>query len=520
MTICANHTQVQYVDKQHTFLILTIGEKILSYPQEITIASKEQLNVLSSFLLQTIEELEKYITEHNIPCAENRRGEDIGKLTVTGVWRGSDPSLCTNSTNTYPSAPLSSSEKTYSLCYVKELIRAVWAIFKIKLAIHRVYFYCSPFFPKISTLYPILFYALSPGYGFKMETIPLRIFPTRGSLVSWLKEGHLKKSPQNAIFVFARYPTVEEDIALLQGLLKQGHQILIQCCNKMPLLSNWQSKSVRAGMLYFSPPESWLESRQWNLKTLNWPKISIVMPSLNQAEFIQQALDSIFAQNYPNLEIIVLDPGSTDGTREILAEYKDRIGRLILEPDKGQSDALERGLNMAQGEILTWLCTDDMLESDSLFHVAEAFMRYKTDIVVGGCRRIDEAGNELSRHYSAMPFNQAIPLDSLGMIDVLHSWQAGHFFYQPEVFFTRNIWRRAGAFFHQSAFYGMDYDLWVRMALAGARGVQIFHYVAASREQKNQKTIIGQPDYLWQCANFLRHYNEIIMTAAKMEKGG
>jgi len=261
-----------------------------------------------------------------------------------------------------------------------------------------------------------------------------------------------------------------------------------------------------------------VKSKNWALKGRNWPKISVVLPSFNQAAFVRQALDSIFEQKYPNLETIVLDPGSSDGTRKILAEYKDKISTLILEPDKGQSDALERGLNLAQGEILTWLCTDDMLEPDSLFRVAEAFLRHKTDVVVGGCRRIDETGRELLRHYAAMPFNQVVPLNTLGMMDVVHGWQAGHFFYQPEVFFTRDIWRRAGAFFHESAFYGMDYDLWVRMALAGGRGIQISDYIAASRAQLNQKTDLSQSSFLWQFANFLRHYYMVITTAVKLQK--
>jgi glycosyltransferase involved in cell wall biosynthesis len=274
----------------------------------------------------------------------------------------------------------------------------------------------------------------------------------------------------------------------------------------------------RSAPLYFSEESSELKNNLGYVKKpgktmlRRWPKISIVLPSFNQATFVRQSLDSIFSQKYPNLETIVLDPGSTDGTREILAEYKDKICRLILEPDNGQSDALERGLNMAQGEILTWLCTDDMLEPDSLFYMAEAFMHHKTDIVVGGCRRIDEDGREIHRHYSAMPFNQVVPMDILGMTDVTNCWLAGYFFYQPEVFFTQDIWRRAGAFFHKSSFYGMDYDLWVRMALAGGRGVQISHFVAASREQKNQKTDPGQLSFVWQFANFLRHYNKIITT--------
>ena len=235
---------------------------------------------------------------------------------------------------------------------------------------------------------------------------------------------------------------------------------------------------------------------------------------------MRQCLDSIFSQNYPNLETIVLDPGSTDGTREILQEYSSRITRLIFEPDKGQSDALQRGLNMANGDILTWLCTDDMLEPSSLFWYADTFMRFRTDVVIGGCRRIDENNRELGTHFAAMPFYKAVRLNFLDMMNILHGWEAGHFYYQPEVFFTKDIWCRAGAFIHQTAYYAMDYDLWVRMALAGATGVQIARCLACSRAQQNQKTKKqdGEQAYRWQMLNFLKHYYEIMQTAtARME---
>lgn len=245
------------------------------------------------------------------------------------------------------------------------------------------------------------------------------------------------------------------------------------------------------------------------------PLISVVIPSFNQASFARQALESVFSQNYPHLEVIVLDPGSTDGTREILLEYRDRIDHLIFEPDAGQSDALQRGLNLARGDILTWLCTDDMLAPHSLVCAAAAFMRFRCDMVVGACQRIDENGTSLGKHYAAMPFDRVVDMNWSGMMDMLHQWEAGHFFYQPEVFFTKDIWRRAGGFFHQSAYYVMDYDLWVRMALAGACGVQIKPTLGYSRQQAEQKTKLedGQA-YLWQVLSFLKLYRRAMMAAS------
>lgn len=271
---------------------------------------------------------------------------------------------------------------------------------------------------------------------------------------------------------------------------------------------------LEIGGAWQSAPEPPFEAKPAQMGCDAMPLISVVIPSFNQARYVRQALDSVFSQNYPHLEVIVLDPGSTDGTREILLEYQDRIEQLIFEPDRGQSDALERGLNLARGDILTWLCTDDMLNPRSLVCAAAAFMRHGCDMVVGACQRIDEHGTVFGKHYASMPFDQVVSMNWSGMMEMLNKWGGGYFFYQPEVFFTKDIWRRAGGFFHQSAYYAMDYDLWVRMALAGARGVLIPPTLGCSRLQPEQKTGSGQ-EYLWQMLNFLKLYRREMLTAVQ-----
>ena len=89
-----------------------------------------------------------------------------------------------------------------------------------------------------------------------------------------------------------------------------------------------------------------------------WPLISAVMPTFNQGAYIREALDSIFSQNYPNLEVIVVDGKSTDQTLDILKSYGGKI-RWVSEKDKNQSDALNKGFKMARGEIIAWLNSDD-----------------------------------------------------------------------------------------------------------------------------------------------------------------
>jgi glycosyltransferase involved in cell wall biosynthesis len=113
------------------------------------------------------------------------------------------------------------------------------------------------------------------------------------------------------------------------------------------------------------------------------PKISIVTPSFNQGQYIEQTILSIIGQDYPNLEYIIIDGGSTDNTVEIIKKYADRITYWVSEPDKGQSDAINKGLAKCTGEIFNWINSDDYLEPGALLTIAEAFNNPNTDIVCG-----------------------------------------------------------------------------------------------------------------------------------------
>lgn len=102
-----------------------------------------------------------------------------------------------------------------------------------------------------------------------------------------------------------------------------------------------------------------------------WPKISIITPSLNQGEFIEETILSILNQNYPNLEYIIIDGGSTDNSVEIIKKYEDRITYWISEKDEGQSDAINKGLSKVTGDWFNWINSDDLLAKDSLYILAK-----------------------------------------------------------------------------------------------------------------------------------------------------
>ena len=215
-----------------------------------------------------------------------------------------------------------------------------------------------------------------------------------------------------------------------------------------------------------------------------WPKISVITPSYNQAEFLEQTINSVVAQNYPNLEYIVIDGGSDDGSIEILEQNNDYIHYWVSEPDKGQSDALNKGFSLATGDIFCWLNSDDQFAPNALRSVALEFMQSSPDMVAGICE-IFQDEVLVERHLTACS-NGALPL--IELLDLDNGWNAGQFFYQPEVFFSRTLWEKAGGHVNDDLYYSMDYELWCRFANVGAHLAVIGTPLAHFRRHAGQKT--------------------------------
>lgn len=215
----------------------------------------------------------------------------------------------------------------------------------------------------------------------------------------------------------------------------------------------------------------------------DWPKISVITPSYNQAEFLEQTINSVVAQTYPNLEYIVIDGGSDDGSVEILEQYNDQIHHWVSERDKGQSDALNKGFSLATGDIFCWLNSDDQFAPNALRSVALEFMQSSPDMVAGICE-IFQDEVLIERHLTACS-NGVLPL--IELLDLDNGWNAGQFFYQPEVFFSRALWEKAGGYV-DDLYYSMDYELWCRFANSGAQLTVIGTPLAHFRRHAAQKT--------------------------------
>lgn len=188
----------------------------------------------------------------------------------------------------------------------------------------------------------------------------------------------------------------------------------------------------------------------------NLPKISVITPSLNQAQFLEKTIESVVSQNYPNLEYIVMDGGSTDGTLAILKKYEKKI-KWFSKKDKGQSDAINQGLKIVTGEIIAYLNTDDYYEEETLVRVAEFFKKNKNAFwVTGKCRIVDEKDREVRK---LVTFYKNFFLKYLRSRNLL---LLINFISQPATFFRKRVFDEMGLF-DEKLVFSMDYDYWLKV---------------------------------------------------------
>jgi FkbM family methyltransferase len=223
--------------------------------------------------------------------------------------------------------------------------------------------------------------------------------------------------------------------------------------------------------------------------SMDWPKISIITPSFNQGQFIEETIRSVLLQGYPNLEFIIIDGGSADGSVEIINKYEPRISYWVSEPDRGQSHAINKGLEHATGDIVAWLNADDIYLPGALFIVAREFLRNKSEWIVGITSVTDTKLMELDRFIPQVNTGgwKIRKYRSHGWLDFVMTHQSGTALPQPSSFWSRKAISKVGGI-DESFRYGMDHDLYGRLAYAGYRPKLIPQTLACFRIHQQQKT--------------------------------
>jgi glycosyltransferase involved in cell wall biosynthesis len=211
-----------------------------------------------------------------------------------------------------------------------------------------------------------------------------------------------------------------------------------------------------------------------------WPRISIVTPSLNQGQFIEETIRSILLQNYPNLEYIIIDGNSTDNTLDIIMKYEPYITYWESESDRSQSHAINKGFDRCTGDLVNWICSDDLLCRNALNQFASHFYSGSSYCYIGTCLLIDKSGNPIGSTSSQIS-------DIEELTDLANHWRKNDSIAQQSALYPLNTVKKIGGL-KENNHFTMDYELWGNLLLNGVEIKNIPLEIGIYRWYEGQKT--------------------------------
>lgn len=221
-----------------------------------------------------------------------------------------------------------------------------------------------------------------------------------------------------------------------------------------------------------------------------YPKITVVTPSFNQVDYIEDCIQSVLNQNYPNLEYIIIDGGSCDGTINVIEKYKKHITFFISERDTGQYNAINKGFNHASGKYLTWLNSDDMFKKNTLLNISEILIKYPQIDWITGAKMFYSSDGEIELVANQIPYYSTF---------IRMGFYVGNLFgwiQQEGTFWSKDLWMKAGPL-RENLFYASDFCLWKEFAKY-SNLFTVNTIFAGNRHHSKQKTekLFGAESYI------------------------
>lgn len=213
----------------------------------------------------------------------------------------------------------------------------------------------------------------------------------------------------------------------------------------------------------------------------SFPVISIVTPSYNTVQYMQRTIESVLGQEYPQLQYVIQDGASTDGTAEIIENYEKQLTYWESNPDKGQSHAINKGFKHTTGELMAYLNSDDILLPGTLHYVAQFFLEHpEVDAIYGHRVLINENDDEIGRWVLPGHDNDILTCND--------------FVPQETLFWRRSLWEKAGGCIDEDFQFAMDWDLLLRFREAGATFERLPRFLGAFRVHSTMKSIVDWND--------------------------